>query len=105
MLADNDIGCLQETWLSKQQEGDLKYMNNKCNAVASSPNDDTCGVIVGRHKEGVTILRKTKFDSYVTPQKYDYDWVVSIEIAHDQKKMYIFNVYLHAITGRTGWNI
>ena len=69
-------------------------MNNKCNAVANSPNDDTCGVIVGRRKEGVAILWKTKFDSYITPHKYDYDWVISIEIAHDHKKMCIFNVYL-----------
>ena len=69
-------------------------MNNKCNAVANSPNDDTYGVIVGRRKEGVAILWKTKFDSYTTPHKYDYDWVVSIEIAHDQNIMYICNVCL-----------
>ena len=69
-------------------------MNNKCNAVANSPNDDTCGVIVDRRNEGVAILWKTKFDSYITPHKYDYDWVISIEIAHDHKKMYICNVYL-----------
>ena len=94
LLTDNDIVCLQETWLSKQQEGDLKCMNNKCNDVANSPNDDACGVIVGRRKEGVAILWNTKFDRYITPQKYDYDWVVSIEISHDHKKMYIFNVYL-----------
>ena len=48
-------------------------MNNKCNAVANSPIDDTCGVIVGKRKEGVAILWKTKFDSYITPHKYDYD--------------------------------
>ena len=37
LLTDNDIVVLQETWLSKQQEGDLKCINNKCNAVANSP--------------------------------------------------------------------
>ena len=31
---------------------------------------------------------------YITPHKYDYDWVVSIEIAYDNKRMFIFNVYL-----------
>ena len=49
---------------------------------------------MGRRKEGVAILWNTKFDSYITPQKYEYDWVVSIEIAHDHKKIYIVNVYL-----------
>ena len=29
------------------------------NAVANSPNDDTCGVTVGRRKEGVAILWNT----------------------------------------------
>ena len=35
LLIDYDIIilCLQETWLSKQQGGDLKCMNKKCNAV------------------------------------------------------------------------
>ena len=31
---------------------------------------------------------------YITPHKYEYDWVVSIEIAYDNKRMFIFNVYL-----------
>ena len=35
-----------------------------------------------------------KFDQFITPHKYDYDWVVSIEIVSDTKKMYVFNVYL-----------
>ena len=30
----------------------------------------------------------------ITPHKYEYDWVVSIEIAYDNKRMFIFNVYL-----------
>ena len=50
LLVDYDIICLQETWLSKQQEGDLKCMNKKCNAVANSPNDDWQGITVGRKK-------------------------------------------------------
>ena len=28
------------------------------------------------------------------PHKYEYDWVVGIEISSDNKKMYILNVYL-----------
>ena len=35
-----------------------------------------------------------KFYKFITPHKYDYDWVVSIEIVYDTKKMYVFNVYL-----------
>ena len=30
----------------------------------------------------------------IIPHKYEYDWVVSIEISYDNKKMYIFNVHL-----------
>ena len=33
-------------------------------------NDIVCGVIMGRKKEGVAILWKTKFDSYITPLTY-----------------------------------
>ena len=90
LRASEQTNTLLQT--TKQQEGDLECMNNKCNAVANSPNDDACGVTVGSRKEGVAILWNTKFDRYITPQKYDYDWVVSIEISHDYKKMYIFNV-------------
>ena len=64
LLTDNDIVCLQETWLSKQQEGDLKCMNNKCNAVANSPNDDTSGVIVGRRKGTYAESGPTQFDDF-----------------------------------------
>ena len=94
LLIYYDIICLQETWLSKQQEGDLKCMNKKFNAVANSPNDDSQGITVGRKKEGVAILWNSQLDTYITPHKYEYDWVVSIEIAHDNKRMFIFNVYL-----------
>ena len=86
LLIEYDITCLQETWMSKQQEGDLKCMNNNCNAIANSPNDDSQGITVGRKKEGVAILWKSQLDSYITPHKYEYDWVVSIEIAYDNQK-------------------
>ena len=62
---DYDIICLQETWLSKQQEGDLKCMEKKCNAVANSPNDDSQGITVGRKKEGVAILWNSQLDTYI----------------------------------------
>ena len=65
LLIDYDIICLQETWLSKQQEGDLKCMNKKCNAVANSPNDDSQGITVGRKKEGVAILWNSQLDTYI----------------------------------------
>ena len=37
---------------------------------------------------------KKHLDKFITPHKYDYDWVVSIEITTGGKKIYIFNVYL-----------
>ena len=79
-------------------------MNNKCNAVVNSPNDDARDVTVGRRKEGVAILWNTKFDRYITPQKYDYDWDVSIDIYHDHKICIFLMSICHAITGRTRWN-
>ena len=65
------------------------------NAVSNSPNDDSLYITTGRKKEGVAILWNKKFDKFITPHKYDYDWVVSIEIVSDTKKMYVFNVYLN----------
>ena len=37
---------------------------------------------------------KKHLDKFITPHKYDYDWVVSIEITTGGEKIYIFNVYL-----------
>ena len=45
-----------------------------------SPNDDYLCITVGRKREGVGILWKKHIDKFITPPKYDYDWVVSIEI-------------------------
>ena len=45
--------CLQETWITKQQEEELKTMRKGYNAVANSPNDDSLGITLGRKKEGV----------------------------------------------------
>ena len=95
LLIDYDIICLQETWLSTQQEGNLKCMNKKCSAVANSQNDDSQEITVGGKKKGVAILWNSKLDTYRTPHKYEYDWVVSIEIAYGNKRMFIFNVCLH----------
>ena len=94
LLDNNDIVCLQETWLAKQQEDDLKGMRSDYNAVSNSPNDDSLGITAGRKKEGVAILWKNSFDKFIIPHKYEYDWVVSVEIVTDNKKMYVFNVYL-----------
>ena len=52
LLAEYDIVCLQETWLSKQQEEELKCMRVDCNAVSNSPNDDSLCITAGRKKEG-----------------------------------------------------
>ena len=41
LLSDFDSVCLQETWLTKQQEGELKVMRKDINAIANSPNDDS----------------------------------------------------------------
>ena len=54
--------CLQETWLTKQQEGELKVMRKDINAIANSPNDDSLHITGGRKKEGVAILWNNKFD-------------------------------------------
>ena len=89
-LLSNDIVCLQETWLAKQ----LIAMRKDFNAVSNSSNDDSLHITAGRKKEGVAILWNNKFDKYITPHKNYYDWVVSIEIVSDTKKMYVFNVYL-----------
>ena len=62
--------------------------------TANSPNDDSLHITAGRKKEGMAILWNKRFDQFIIPHKYDYDWVVSIEILSDNKKMYIFNVYL-----------
>ena len=68
-------------------------MRKDINAIANSPNDDSVYITAGREK-GVAILWNNKFDQFIIRHIYEYDWVVSIEISSDNKKMYIFNVYL-----------
>ena len=80
------LGCLSQYW-SKQQEEELKYMRMDCNALSNSPNDDSLCITAGRKREGVGILWKKHLDKFITPHKYDYDWVVSIEITTGKKKI------------------
>ena len=65
-------------------------MRKDCNAVSNSPNDDSLCITAGRKREGVGILWEKHLDKYITPHKYDYDWVVSIEITTGGKKIYIY---------------
>ena len=59
-----------------------------------TPPMTTLGITLGRKKDGVAILWNNKYDEFIIPHKYEYDWVVSIEFISGTKKMYIFNVYL-----------
>ena len=82
LLSDYYIVCLQETWLAKQKEQELKAMRKDFNAVWNG-------------MEGVAILWNNKFYKFITPHKYDYDWVVSIEIVLIPRKcMYLMFIYL-----------
>ena len=73
------------TWLARQQEEELKAMRKDFNALSNSPNEDLLYITTGHKKEGVAILWNNKFDKYIIPHKYDYDWVVSIAIVSNTK--------------------
>ena len=94
LISDYDIVCLLETWLARQQEEELKALRKDFNAVSTSHYDDSLYRTAGRKKERVVILWSNKFYKFITPHKYDYDWVVSIEIVSDTKNMFVFNVSL-----------
>ena len=58
-------------------------------------NDDSLHITPGCKKIGVAILWNNKFDKFSTQHKYDYDWVVIIEIVSDTNKfMYLMFIYL-----------
>ena len=65
LLNDFDSVCLQETWLTKQQEAELKVMRKDVNAIANSSNDDSLHITAGRKKEGVAIHWNNKFDQLI----------------------------------------
>ena len=69
LVTDYDIVCLQETWLTKQQEEELKTMRKGYNVVADCPNDESLGITLGRKKEGVAILWNNKYDEFIIPHK------------------------------------
>ena len=70
---------------TKDFAGELKVMRKDINAIANSPNDDSIHITAGRKKEGVAIHWNNQFDKCITHHKYEYDWVVSIEISSDNK--------------------
>ena len=64
LLDCSEIVCLQETWLSKQDSGDLNGLQSNFNSVSNSPNDDTAGLLKGRRKEGVAILWHSPWEKW-----------------------------------------
>ena len=88
-----DVICLQETWLSKQELGSLNSMRNDFHSVGQARIDHVEG-ICANVRGGVAILWHTKFTEYISPIKYEHDWIVGIEIMVDNKKCVILCVYM-----------
>lgn len=96
LLNKFDVVCFQETWLSKHECNNINSSIEGFHGIADSPNDDTNGILIGRQnrREGVAIMWKSCLDSFITPIKFEFSWIVGVKVTIDKKIMYILNVYL-----------
>ena len=93
MLQCCDIVCLQETFLPKQDLGQLNCFNANFHGAGESTTDLTLGIVRGRIPGGVAILWHKKLDSVINVIRLDRDWCIAVECRINNKVFTILNVY------------
>lgn len=63
LLRECDILCLQETFLPKQELGNLNFINDNFHGAGESTDDLAMGIVRGRIAGSVAILWYKKLDS------------------------------------------
>ena len=89
-----DILCVQETWFSQQDLACVNSLHNDFNGYGVSTTDYQNGLVQGHPPGGVVILWRKKLEKFIKPWSTSCDWCVGVELQLDNKKLYIFNVYL-----------
>lgn len=93
LLQKCDILCLQETFLSKQDLGQLNSVSGCFYGAGESTVDLTMGIVKGRIAGGVAILWRKKLDSVITVVRTGVDWCIAVHLKLENKELVILNVY------------
>ena len=89
----NDIICIQETWLTKQELGNLS-IHSGFHGTGAATLDSSDALYHGHPPGGVAVLWRTSLDKYISPIVYEADWISGIQFATDKKKIVILCVYM-----------
>ncbi|XP_026016954.1 uncharacterized protein LOC113018106 [Astatotilapia calliptera] len=93
LLAECDILCLQETWLSKQDLGKLNCLNASFLGVGESTTDLSTAIVRGRIPGWVAVLWDKKIDPVIKPIRLDVDWCIGIQYTQNNSSFIILNIY------------
>ena len=94
-----DILCLQETWYSTQDLANLNNIHSNFHGIGTATINYKDALHHGHPPGGVAILWKSGLDSYVSPLKFEHDWITGIEIKYDNKKHVLLCVYMPCLNG------
>ena len=91
---DNDIICLQETWLTKQDLGRLNTLHSDFHGIGKSTTDIGDGLIHGHPPGGVAILWRTSLSAQIDVISLDCDWICGVTVKSQSASFVILCIYL-----------
>ena len=94
VLGNNDIICLQETWLARQDLHCINTISSNVHGIGVSTTDLRDGLLSGHPPGGVAVLWHTKWENNIKPLDFNLDWCVGIEITTDSRSIILICVYL-----------
>ena len=97
MLDSCDIMCLQELMICKQDCPVLQSFHNYFYGHATSPVDDTCGILQGRPYGGVGVMWRKSLNVSVSVINDLPNWMCGIRVQNANNIYYLFNLMLMLI--------
>lgn len=94
LCEENDIVCLQETWLAKEQLPLLSNVHPQCMGSGVSSIEDETRINSGRPHGGIGIIWKKTLNQYCKIRTYDCDRILGIELNFNSFSVLILCVYL-----------
>ncbi len=90
----NDIVCVQETWLAKDQLSVLSNTHNDLIGNGVSAINDELGIHVGRPFGGIGIMWRKTINKYCTFKTYECDRIIGLEFNCDSFSALFLCVYM-----------
>lgn len=94
LFKNNDIICLQETWLCKQDLASLNSIVPGFHGVGETTTDLADNIVRGHAPGGVAILWKDTLEQCVKPVELGLNWCNAIDVTVGLKRFILINVYM-----------